>query len=99
MYDLYNDHREVNPIVVGGFYMKEPSKRMRARHVLWKEKYPDRHHKHAPAYTGIANARSETIAISQPPTAMKELPYDVLEFIQKLDDLPYDATGDPGPGK
>jgi len=99
VYDLYNDHREVNPIVVGGFHMKEPFKRMRARHELWKDKYPDRHHKRAPAYTGIANARPETIAISQPPAAMKELPYDVLQFIEKLDDLPYDSTGDPGPGE
>jgi len=89
VYDLYNDHREVHPVVVGGFHMKEPFKRMRARHELWKEKYPDRHHKRAPAYTGIANARPETIAISKPPAALKELPYDVLEFIEKLDDLPW----------
>jgi arylsulfatase A-like enzyme len=91
VYDLYNDHREVNPIVVGGFHMKEPFKRMRARHELWKQKYPDRHHTRAPAYTGIANARPETIAISQPPAALKEVPYDMLEFIEGLDDLPYDG--------
>ena len=30
---------------------------MRARHELWKKKYPDRAHKHGPAYTGISNAR------------------------------------------
>ena len=99
VYDLYNDQREVNPIVVGGFHMKEPFKRMRARHELWKKKYPDRHHKRAPAYTGIANARPETIAISKPPAALKVLPYDVLDFIQQLDELPYDAGGDPGPGE
>ena len=99
VYDLYNDQREVNPIVVGGFHMKEPFKRMRARHELWKEKYPDRHHKRAPAYTGIANARPATIAISQPPAALNELPYPVLQFIEQLDNLPYDASGDPGPGE
>ncbi|MDH3830806.1 MAG: sulfatase-like hydrolase/transferase, partial [Gammaproteobacteria bacterium] len=99
VYDLYNDHREVNPIVVGGFHMKEPFKRMRARHELWKEKYPDRHHKRAPAYTGIANARPETIAVSKPPAALKEaLPYDVLEFIRKLNDLPYDGGDNSSPG-
>ena len=91
VYDLYNDHREVNPIVVGGFHMKEPFKRMRARHELWKTKYPDRKHHRAPSYTGIANARPETIAVSKPPAALKNLPYDVLEFIEKLDDLPYDG--------
>jgi hypothetical protein len=99
VYDLYNDHREVNPIVVGGFHMKEPFKRMRARHELWKMKYPDRHHKRAPAYTGIANARPETIAISQPPEALKEaLPYDILEYIQHLDELPYAGGDNSGPG-
>jgi hypothetical protein len=30
---------------------------------------------------------------------LKVLPYDVLEFIERLDDLPYDASGDPGPGE
>jgi len=79
--------------------MKEPFKRMRARHELWKEKYPDRHHKRAPAYTGIANARPETIAVSKPPAALKEaLPYDVLEFIKKLNDLPYDGGDNSSPG-
>jgi len=99
VYDLYNDHREVNPIVVGGFHMKEPFKRMRARHELWKKKYPDRHHKRGPSYTGISNARPETIAISKPPKALKSLPYDILQFIEHLDELPYDAGGDPGFGE
>jgi hypothetical protein len=30
---------------------------------------------------------------------LKALPYDVLEFIEQLDELPYDAGGDPGPGE
>ena len=98
VYDLYNDHREVYPIVVGGFHMKEPFKRMRARHELWKQKYPDRHHNRAPAYTGIANARPATIAISQPPAALKELPFDMLEFIKQLDNLPYDGGDNSSPG-
>ena len=42
VFDLYNDHREVNAMVVGAFHMKEPFKRMRARHELWKKKFPDR---------------------------------------------------------
>ena len=59
----------------------------------------DRHHKRVPAYTGIANARPETIAVSQPPEALKNLPYPILQFIVQLGDWPYDATGDPGPGE
>jgi len=99
VYDLYNDHREVNPVVVGGFHMKEPFKRMRARHELWKKRYPDRHHNRGPAYTGIANARPATIAVSQPPAALKELPYDMLEFIEQLDELPYDGGDNSSPGQ
>ncbi len=99
VYDLYNDHREVNPIVVGGFHMKEPFKRMRARHELWKKKYPDRKAPHGPAYTGITNARPETIALSKPPVDFKKLPFDPLEFIEHLDQLPFDPSSEPGPGE
>ncbi|MGI9240066.1 MAG: sulfatase-like hydrolase/transferase [Verrucomicrobiales bacterium] len=99
VYDLYNDHREVNPIVVGGFHMKEPFKRMRARHELWKAKYPDRHHKRAPSYTGIANARPETKEISEPPAALKNLPFGILDYIEKLDDLPYDGGDSSSTGQ
>ena len=71
--------------------MKEPFKRMRARHDLWKQKYPDRHHTRRPAYTGIANARPETVAISQPPAAFEALPFEMLDYIKKLDDYPWDG--------
>lgn len=99
VYDLYNDHREVNPIVVGGFHMKEPFKRMRARHELWKLQYPDRDHKRAPAYTGISNARPETIAISKPSQELIDaLPYDVLDYLKQLDNLPYDGGDNSSPG-
>jgi hypothetical protein len=65
--------------------MKDPSKRMRAWYELWKKKCPCHSHKQASVYTGIANARPERIAISQPPAAMKWLPYD--------------ASGDPRLGE
>ncbi|TWT81245.1 Arylsulfatase precursor [Planctomycetes bacterium CA13] len=99
VYDLYNDHREINAMVVGAFHMKEPFKRMRARHELWKQKYPDREHRHGPAYTGISNARPATLSLSKPPADLKSLPFDPLEFIEYLDDLPFDAASEPGPGQ
>jgi arylsulfatase len=99
VYDLYNDHREVNPIVVGGFHMKEPFKRMRARHELWKEKYQNRKAPHGPAYTAISNARPETLALSKPPADLKKLPFNPLEFIKYLDQLPFDPSSEPGPGQ
>ena len=40
-----------------------------------------------------------TIAISKPPAALEKLPYDILQFIEHLADLPYDAGGDIGPGE
>jgi len=98
VYDLYNDHREVNPMVVGSFHFKEPFKRMRARHELWKQRYPDRAHKYGPAYTGISNARPETRALSNPPAALESLPFDPLEYIEHLDQLPFDPVGEEGPG-
>jgi len=98
VYDLYNDHREVHAMVVASFHFKEPFKRMRARHELWKQRYPDRPHKHGPAYTGISNARPETRALSAPPADLKSLPFDPLEYIEHLDQLPFDPAPEPGPG-
>ena len=66
---------------------------------VWKKKYPDREHKRGPAYTGISNARPETVALSKPPVDYKNLPFDPLEFISHLDKLPFDAGGDPGFGE
>jgi arylsulfatase A-like enzyme len=99
VYDLYNDHREVNPITVGGFHFKEPFRRMRARHELWIEKYPHAKEAQGPAFTGISNARPETLALSKPPMDFQKLPFDPLEFIEHLDDLPFDPSGEPGIGE
>ncbi len=86
-------------MVVGAFHMKEPVKGMRARHELWKKKYPDLRHTHGPAYTGISNSRPETMALSRPPANMRNLPFDPLEFIDHLKELPFDSASEPGPGQ
>jgi arylsulfatase len=92
--DLYNDHREVNPMTVQSFHMKEPFKRMKARHEMWIEKYPNREQKYGMAYTGISNARPATKALITPPAELIEnLPFDPNEFIQYYEKFPYDATG------
>jgi len=98
VYDLFNDHREVSPIVVGGFHFKEPFRRMRARHEVWIKKYPHLDRARGRAYTGISNLRPETEALFNPPVDFKKLPFDPLEFIDALDDLPFDPSGDPGVG-
>lgn len=99
VFDLLNDHREVSPVIVGGFHFKEPFRRMRARHELWKKKYPDISAASGPAYTGITNARPETKALSQPPVNLKRLPFNPLEFIERLDELPFDPASEPGIGE
>ena len=97
--DLYNDHREVNPMVVGAFHMKEPFKRMRARHEIWTEKYPNRKQKYGMAYTGISNVRPETKALINPPADVKDLPFDPNQFIEYYEKFPYDGSGSAAPGE
>jgi len=72
---------------------------MRARHELWIKKYPHRKEAQGPAYTGIENARPETRALSKPPVDWERLPFDPLEFIEHLDELPFDPTGEPEIGR
>ena len=91
--DLYNDHREVSPMVVQAFHMKEPFKRMRARHEAWTEKYPNRESKHGMSYTGISNARPETKALANPPVEMNNLPFDINGFVKYYEKYPYDPSG------
>ena len=89
-YDLYNDHREETPLLVQALLFIEPFNRMRALHELWKKKYPDQPPGSGPAYTGLSNARSETVAISKPLVDLKKLPFDPLEVIEHLNRLPFD---------
>jgi len=97
-YDLYNDHREVTPLLLQALQYKEAFNRMRARHELWMQRYPNREEARGPAYTGIANARPETRALSSPPAWLRNLPFDPLQFIEHLDELPFDPTGEPDIG-
>lgn len=94
-FDLYNDPREEVPLLVNMMHFKEPFMRMRARHELWIKKYPNREAGRGPAYTGISNARPETRALINPPTDLKSLPFDPLEFIEHYDELPFDPNGEP----
>jgi len=98
-FDLYNDPREVTPLLVNLLHFKEPFNRMRARHELWMKRYPNRKAARGPAYTGLANARPETQALIRPPLDLKKLPFDPLEFIKQLDELPFDPNAEPDIGR
>ncbi|BFM15393.1 arylsulfatase AslA [Maricurvus nonylphenolicus] len=65
MYNLLNDTREHNPVLVNGVPHLEGFKRMRKRHLMTRKQYPDAPAGEGDAYTGIENARPETLAASK----------------------------------
>jgi arylsulfatase len=96
-FDLLNDTREKSPMLVNTLHFNEAFARMRVRHELWKEKYPDAKRARGPAYTGLSNARPETVALSEPPANMEDLPFDVMEFMEY--ELPWEMQTDPDLGQ
>ncbi len=82
-YDLITDPRETSPKLASLIYQSGQWDRMLIRHTLWKEKYPDKPKARGIPFTGIENARPETIAIGEDFERLRaELPFDPLEFIQ-----------------
>ncbi len=59
-YDLQNDTREDNPVMVPMLHFNASFVRMKDRHEKLLEKYPMKNQAHGPAFTGISNARPET---------------------------------------
>ena len=59
-YDLQNDIREKEPLMVPLLHFNASFVRMKEKHESLKEKYPDKEQAHGPAFTGISNARPET---------------------------------------
>jgi arylsulfatase len=64
-YDLQNDIREKEPVMVPLLHFNASFVRMKERHEALKEKYPDKDQAHGPAFTGISNARPETINLEK----------------------------------
>ena len=92
---LPSDPREKSPMMLNLIHLKQPFSRMRMRHELWKKKYPDTREKHGIPFTGIENATPEIKALAKPPIDPKKLPFDVFEYIDHLDELPFDRNLDP----
>ena len=95
-YDLYMDPREENPQLVPMIHFQGQFNQMRARHELMKMKYPDVPNAKGIPYTGLSNARPETLAIADRVHALADsLPFDVEEYLEF--DLPgSDSVGDWG---
>ena len=62
-YDLYQDPKEANPQMVPLIHFEGQFAAMRERHELFKKAYPDQENAHGIPYTGLSNARPETLAI------------------------------------
>jgi arylsulfatase len=97
-YFLPGDPREKSPLLVNMIHLKSPFNRMKLRHDLWKQKYPDRKEQTGVPWRGIANASPEVKALGKPQMDRKQLPFDPLEYIEHLDDLPFDPDMDMGIG-
>ena len=92
------DPRETTPMLVNLIHLKRPFNRMKLRHDLWKQKYPDSHEVYGIPWTGIENASPEIEALAKPQLDLSKLPFDPLEYIEHLDQLPFDPDMDPGIG-
>jgi arylsulfatase len=85
-YDLYNDSREVQPKMLPGFTTKGMFNAMRARHEILIEKYPHNEEARGLPFTGVENARPETIEASKPRVNQKDVPYNVEKAIKRSKD-------------
>jgi len=97
-YFLPSDPREKMPVLTQLIHLKRPFNRMKLRHELWKKKYPDSHEVYGIPWTGIANATPEVKALAKPQMDTSKLPFDPLEYIEHLDQLPFDRDMDAGLG-
>ena len=82
-YDLITDARETSPQLTTLNWSSGQFDRMLARHLIWKEEYPDKEKARGIPFTGLENARPETKAIGDTLEQLrKELPFDPLKYIK-----------------
>ncbi len=86
-------------MLINLIHLKRPFNRMRFRQDLWKEKYPDSPEKHGIPWTGIANASPELKALANPQLDLTKLPFDPLEYVEHLNELPFERSMDAGLGQ
>jgi len=73
IYNLYRDPREEKPLNVEGMWTVGYFEEMRARHMAFKKKFPDREETEAEPYEGISNLRPETKAFVEAYEKRQEL--------------------------
>jgi arylsulfatase len=83
-YDLYNDPREVQPLMLPLFPVKPMFSIMKTRHLMMKKAYPDKGQNRDFPFKNVVNARPETIKASQPRLDPKKLPFDPREAVMQV---------------
>ena len=92
------DLRETTPTLVNLIHLKSPCNRMRPWHMVWKEKYPDVSEVYGIPWRGIENPTPEVAALANPKLDLGDVPFDPLEYVENLDQLPFDPYMDPDLG-
>jgi arylsulfatase A-like enzyme len=83
-YDLYNDPREVHPMMLQLFPVKTMFSIMKTRHLMMKNAYPDKGQNRDFPFKNVVNARPETVKASKPRLDPKKLPFDPREAIMQV---------------
>jgi len=83
-YDLYNDPREIQGMMLPLFPVKPMFSIMKTRHLMWKTDYPDKGQNRDFPFKNVVNARPETIAASKPRISADKVPFDPREAIKQV---------------
>ena len=83
-YDLYNDPREANALMLPLFPTKPMFSIMKTRHLMMKAAYPDKRQARDFPFKNVVNARPETINASKPRLDPSKLPFDPREAIMQV---------------
>jgi arylsulfatase A-like enzyme len=83
-YDLYNDPREENGMLIPMFAVKPMFSIMKTRHLMWKSAYPDKGQNRDFPFKNVVNARPETIEASKPRIDPKKVPFDPRKAIMQV---------------
>jgi len=83
-YDLFNDPREVYPMMLQLFPAKTMFSIMKTRHLMMKSAYPDKGQNRDFPFKNVVNARPETVKASKPRLDPKKLPFDPREAIMQV---------------
>ena len=83
-YDLYTDPREASGKMLPMFPAKGMFNTMKLRHLLWKQRFPDKGQNRDLPFANIENPRPEVEAAGRLRLPADKVPFDPRELIRKL---------------